>query len=57
MEVESDDPPVVRLEFSSIYAARDEVLAWGGAAEVLKPEALRRTVADFAAQAAAVYRG
>jgi predicted DNA-binding transcriptional regulator YafY len=57
MEVESDDPPVVRLQFGSIYAARADVLAWGGAAEVLKPEALRRTVADFAAQAAGVYGG
>lgn len=56
MEVESDDPLEVCIRFDSIYEARAEVLAWGGAAEVLKPEALRRTVADFAAQAAGVYR-
>jgi len=57
MEVESDDPLVVRLRFGSIYEARAEILAWGGAAEVLEPEALRRTVADFAVQAAGVYHG
>ena len=56
MEVESEDPLVVCVRFESIYEARDEVLAWGGAAEVLEPKALRRTVADFAAQAARVYR-
>ena len=56
MEVESEDPLEVCIRFGSIYEARAEVLAWGGAAEVLKPEALRRTVADFAAQAAGVYR-
>lgn len=56
MEVESEDPLVVCIRFDSIYEARAAVLAWGGAAEVLEPEALRRTVADFAEQAAGVYR-
>jgi predicted DNA-binding transcriptional regulator YafY len=57
LEVESEAPPVVRIGFDSIDGARAAILALGGAAEVLQPEALRRTVADFAEQAAAVYRG
>ena len=57
MQIEGEDPPVVHLLFGSIYAARAAILAWGGAAEVLAPEALRLTVADFAEQAADVYRG
>jgi predicted DNA-binding transcriptional regulator YafY len=56
LRVESEDPPVVWVGFGSIEEARGAVLAFGGAAEVLRPEALRRTVADFAEQAAAVYR-
>jgi len=36
--------------------ARKAVLALGGAVEVLAPEALRRSVADFAVQTAARYR-
>jgi predicted DNA-binding transcriptional regulator YafY len=45
----------VTLPFPSIEEARTAVLGWGGAVEVLAPQALRRTVADFAARAAAVY--
>ena len=47
----------VDVMFESIDEARSAVLAWGGAAEVIHPEALRRTVADFARQIAAVYDG
>ncbi|MBI5667608.1 MAG: WYL domain-containing protein [Chloroflexi bacterium] len=36
--------------FESLHAARTQILGLGGAAEVLEPEALRLSVADFAAQ-------
>lgn len=45
----------IRLPFGSLYAARERILGWGGAAVVLAPEALRATVADFARQTAARY--
>jgi predicted DNA-binding transcriptional regulator YafY len=43
------------LPFESFEAARERILGFGGAAEVLAPEALRRSVADFATQALARY--
>lgn len=42
--------------FESLESARKAILNLGGAVEVVEPEALRRSVADFAGQAAAVYR-
>lgn len=44
------------LPFESFEAARERILGFGGAAEVLAPEALRRSVADFAAQILSRYR-
>jgi len=43
------------LPFESLEAARSRLLGWGGAVEVLEPEALRRSVADFAEQIVARY--
>ena len=42
--------------FESFETARDAILRLGGAVEVVEPEALRRSVADFATQSAAVYQ-
>lgn len=41
--------------FESLEEARDRLLAFGGAVEVLAPRALRASVADYAAQIVAVY--
>jgi predicted DNA-binding transcriptional regulator YafY len=43
------------LPFETFESARERILGFGGAVEVLAPEALRRSVADFAAQTCAVY--
>lgn len=48
---------VVDLVFESLEEARDAVMSYGGACEVLEPLALRRAVADFAYQTLARYRG
>lgn len=40
----------VKLVFESFEAARSQILAYGGACEVLEPMALRMSVADFAGQ-------
>jgi predicted DNA-binding transcriptional regulator YafY len=45
------------LSFETIESARERILGFGGAIEVLEPEALRRSVADFAARILAVYPG
>lgn len=45
------------LPFESFEVARERILGFGAAAEVLAPEALRRSVADFAAQVLSRYRG
>ncbi|MCP3995226.1 MAG: WYL domain-containing protein [bacterium] len=45
----------VATTFNSTIEARTAVLPWGGAIEVIAPQALRLSVADFAGQAAAVY--
>jgi predicted DNA-binding transcriptional regulator YafY len=44
------------LPFESFEAALERLLGFGGAAEVLAPEALRRSVADFAAQTLSRYQ-
>jgi predicted DNA-binding transcriptional regulator YafY len=43
------------LPFASLEEARDRILAFGGAVEVLAPRALRASVADYGAQIAARY--
>ncbi|MCU0521724.1 MAG: WYL domain-containing protein [Anaerolineae bacterium] len=43
------------LAFESLEAARSRLLALGGAVEVLAPDALRLSMADFGARIAAVY--
>jgi len=43
------------LPFESLEEARDRLLAFGGAVEVLAPRALRASVADYAAQIVALY--
>ncbi|MBN1247508.1 MAG: WYL domain-containing protein, partial [Anaerolineae bacterium] len=45
------------LAFSSLESARSRLLALGGAVEVLAPDALRLSMADFGARIAAVYEG
>ena len=47
----------VELGFDSFEEARATMLSLGGAAEVLSPEALRRSVADFAGQVRSRYCG
>ena len=43
------------LAFESFEAARDRILGFGAAAEVLEPEALRRSIMDYAAQIVQLY--
>jgi predicted DNA-binding transcriptional regulator YafY len=43
------------LPFESLEQARDRLLAFGSAVEVLAPRALRASVADYAAQTVALY--
>jgi predicted DNA-binding transcriptional regulator YafY len=43
------------LPFETLEAARDRILGFGRAAKVLEPEALRRSVLDFATQIVALY--
>ena len=46
----------VTIPFASLETARVQLLGLGGAVEVLAPEPLRRSIADFAQQIAALYR-
>ncbi len=46
---------ILELNFETLEAARSRLLAFGGAAEVLEPEALRLSIADFARQTISVY--
>jgi predicted DNA-binding transcriptional regulator YafY len=43
------------LSFASLEAARDRLLGFGGAVEVLKPLPLRCSIQDFARRIAALY--
>ena len=43
------------LTFESLETARERILSFGGAAEVLEPEALRRSVIDYAEQIVKFY--
>lgn len=45
----------VEVRFDSINQARASLLPWGGAVEVVGPEALRRTMIDYAEQALSRY--
>jgi hypothetical protein len=54
---EIDGRIVLEISFESFEAARKQVLALGGEAEVLEPLALRLSVQDFAAQILQVYTG
>lgn len=45
----------VRLPFQRLEAAREKLLSFGSAAEVLEPAALRKSMADYAWQIARVY--
>ena len=45
----------VELAFESLFEARSRLLGWGRAVEVLEPEALRLSIADFAAQIVDLY--
>lgn len=56
-EIERNDGLEVAVaQFETLEQARDRILSLGGAVEVLSPEALRRSVADFAEQIRAQYR-
>jgi predicted DNA-binding transcriptional regulator YafY len=50
-----DEWEEIDVTFPDVEEARRELLALGGAVEVLAPEALRRSMADFAGQIAARY--
>ncbi len=52
----SDEGVEIDVTVPDFREARKAILALGGAVEVLAPEALRRSVADFAEQTAARYR-
>jgi len=45
------------LTFETLEQARDCLLAYGNAIEVLEPKALRLSIADFAEQVCGMYRG
>lgn len=47
----------LQLSFDSLFAARDRLLAFGRAVEVLAPEALRLSLRDFAGQIVDLYGG
>jgi len=48
---------VLKVSFASFEEARRELLALGGAVEVLEPPALRVSIADYAHQTGCRYRG
>jgi predicted DNA-binding transcriptional regulator YafY len=57
-EAGSPDPAgwlTVTLPFESLYEARERLLGFGGAVEVVAPVALRQSVADFARQIVSRY--
>jgi predicted DNA-binding transcriptional regulator YafY len=53
--IEPDGWQTITLSFESLEAARTRILGYGGAAEVLEPLALRRSVMDFAKQTLSRY--
>ena len=46
---------IVTLSFETLEEARDRILGFGRAVQVLEPEALRKSVLDFATQIVALY--
>jgi predicted DNA-binding transcriptional regulator YafY len=52
---DADGRVSLTLPFQSLEAARDRLLGFGRAVEVLEPPALRRSMQDFAKQIASVY--
>jgi predicted DNA-binding transcriptional regulator YafY len=56
-KIELDGWQTITLTFESIESARTRILGYGGAAEVLEPLALRRSVIDFAEQTLLRYKG
>jgi predicted DNA-binding transcriptional regulator YafY len=52
-----DEWRVVKIEFDNFSQARECILSMGGAAEVIEPEALKRSVVDFAQQIINFYQG
>jgi len=56
-KTEPDGWQTLTLNFESIESARTRILGYGGAAEVLEPLALRRSVQDFARQTLTRYTG
>jgi len=60
-EIAQAEPPdaegwiTLTLPFETIWDARERILGLGRAVEVLEPEALRKSVIDFAAQIVAFY--
>ena len=54
-EPESDGRVQVQLTFEYLEEARSTLLGFGGAIEVVSPEALRRSMADFGEQIHSVY--
>jgi len=53
---EPDNRQRVELKFEFLTQARSILLSFGGAIEVLSPEALRRSMADFGEQIQSAYR-
>lgn len=51
---ETDGWSIITLTFENLEAARTHILGYGGAAQVLEPLALRRSVIDFATQTLSV---
>ena len=52
---DADGWTTLTLPFDTLEDARQRILGCGGAIEVLEPAALRRSILDFAQQAAALY--
>jgi predicted DNA-binding transcriptional regulator YafY len=57
-QIDSDgDWVTATLHFASLEAARNRLLGYGRALEVLEPRALRASIQDYAAQIKALYNG
>ncbi len=61
-QIDTAGPPdtegwtTLKLQFERVETARDRILGFGNAIEVLEPEALRLSVIDFATQIVGFYR-
>jgi predicted DNA-binding transcriptional regulator YafY len=56
LDEERDDWLLVESEYKSFYDALMRILNYGGAAQVVSPDALRLTIQDYAEQILNVYR-